>query len=455
MVVEGQHPKVVIVLAFNIDLGFLIPLGEAIADMGAEVSYVSTDYVIEKGARKLGHDAPNVMTTRLPVRMDDRPRIEGVDLEDVCGHVLNQPDAGISRERMLREAARVVEAYSVHFDRLSPTIVIAWNGTLPRVRAAMKLAETRGYYTVYFEQGNFPGTVICDPKGVNYEGSMRDFEVPRDFDRERIEKYLEGYRVRAHMPVRSGQAKQISRGIRNALVNFVARRNPFRPRQYFTYDIRVNLWNLMRRLKRYCRLRSARGARPAAPYEPSRPYIFLPLQVHDDTQITVNSPYIHTMEQLVELMVDARPAEAELVVKTHPADVDRRSYDRIANMLKRPGCTFLTQGNSLKFVRDSGCVVTVNSTVGLEALAFLKSVVVLGNAVYAERGLTFDVRDSRELPAKLSEALHATVDENEVLGFLHYFIFEYSRPCDFRNPQGPQLDALARFMLGGCGRESA
>jgi capsular polysaccharide export protein len=450
MVAANQDPKVVIVLALNIDLGFLIPLGEAIAGMGANVSYLSTDYVIEKGARKLGHDASNVMTTHLPARTETGPRTEGLDMEDVCSHVLRQPDAGVSRERMLQEAGRVVEAYGAHFDRLCPDIVIAWNGTIPRVRAAMRLAEARGYKTVYFEQGNFPGTVICDPKGVNWEGSLMDFELPREFDRERIEKYLEGYRARADMPVRPGDATQISQSIRQALLNFVARRNPFHPRHYLTYDIRVSPHNLIRRLKRYCRLRFAVNKQPEAAFEPGRPYIFLPLQVHDDTQITVNSPYIRTMEQLVELMVDARPTEAELVVKTHPADVDRRSYERIAMMMKRPGCTFLTQGNSLKLVRESTCVVTVNSTVGLEALAFMKPVVVLGNAVYAGRGLTFDVKDPHDLPAKLSEALHGSVDQDEVLRFLDYFIFEYSRPCDFRKPQRPQLEALARFILGGC-----
>lgn len=451
----GQ-PTILFILIHGHNADFFVPLADVLEEKGARVAFLSTDYSIEQRAWKMGRRAPNVMHTRLRERPSKRP-VEGVSLEDLCRYVLDHPSLDVYYLTLFAEADHILRAYAQHFDRIGPDLVVAWNGTTPRVRAAMKLAEARGIRTLYFEQGNFPDTVICDPKGVNWEGSMRGFEVPRDFHGERIEDFLRRFAARKRREKSSRAATaEIRSRVADALVNFSARRSPFHPTLYFAHDTHVSLRRFLGRLWRYLdfKIRHRKTHRRETMALPER-FVFLPLQVHDDTQVVVHSPLLRNMEQLVEETAVALPEGCHLVVKSHPADDGRRDYRLLEEMLHGHRFHFLHRADTLELVRRSACVVTINSTVGFEALALMKPVVVLGNAVYAGRGLTLDVEDIDEFPAKLAEALTFRPDPEEVKRFLDYYIFEYSKAVNFRNPDPADLGRLADSMLGRLGRVQA
>lgn len=443
-----RAPHVLMLLTHRYHIGYFIALGGAIERLGARVSYLSTDYSIERRARALGVLAPNVMHTRLGAGGPVKPSAS-VSLEDVTRYVIDNPTLDVNRPTLFAQADRLLRAYAAHFDRLRPDLVVGWSGTRPRARAAMKLAESRGIATLYFEQGSFPNTTVADPKGVNWEGSMRGFEVPRRYDRARIERWLEEFRARsgpAH-PAES-DARKVRAEVVDAVLNFFTRRSPFHPTLYFDHDRRAPQASLFRHGALW--LRSKLRFRATAQEEmralPER-FVFLPLQVHDDMQVIVHSPRIRTMEELVDATIEALPEGWSLVVKSHPLDEARRNYDVLSEMLEGERFRFVHRANTLELIRRSGAVVTLNSTVGLEALAFFKPVVVLGDAVYAGRGFTVDVPDPEELPAKLPEALRFRPDEDEVKRFLDYLVFEYSKPGEFRNPSPADLETMAEYVV--------
>ncbi|HUW58892.1 MAG TPA: glycosyltransferase [Planctomycetota bacterium] len=446
---SGAPPRILIVLANPLQVPFFTTLAGLLETHGAHVRFLSTDYTIARQAWKLGRRAPNVMHTPVP-RHDPARHSEGVSLENVCRYVLAHPSLEVHYLTLFDQADRLVRAYGRHFDRVKPDLVLGWNGTIPRIRAAMKLAEARGIPTLCFEQGSFRNTLICDPKGVNYEGSMRDFQVPTDFNRERIDAFLTRFasqpRWRRKPSGFSGEA------LASALINFFPRRSPFHPAHHFDHDRAVHPVRFLRRVRQYLKL--ALGSRETSRTTDTRlpgQFIFLPLQVHDDTQIIVHSPLIRSMEDLVDETLEALPEGWPLVVKSHPADEGRRDYRVIEEMLEGPAHHFLRTGDTLELVKRSSCVVTVNSTVGLEALALGKPVVVLGDAVYAGRGITVDVHDLSEFPAKLAEAVTFRPDPDEVRRFLDYYIFEYAWPGDFRRPDPDELAPLAAYVAARAG----
>lgn len=155
---------------------------------------------------------------------------------------------------------------------------------------------------------------------------------------------------------------------------------------------------------------------------------FFPLQLYDDANLVRFSPY----DTLVDVVLDVVPKLAErgytVVIKPHPASKQRPSA-AVANALAQAALqkwsdhVVWLEGqdqsySNTQIIRISDLVVTVNSSVGFEALYFEKPVVVLGDAIYK--------------PKDLFPTLDDIVDES-------FDIEEYKKNIGY----------LRRFFLGG------
>ena len=126
-------------------------------------------------------------------------------------------------------------------------------------------------------------------------------------------------------------------------------------------------------------------------------YFVLPLQLSTDFQIRAHSPYPDMETAAREIIASfARHADPEcrLVVKLHPLDPGltpwRRLIERTADEYQATGRVVFIDGGDLNaLLRSAAGCVTVNSTVGLEALKEGCPLKVLGNAVFDVDGLTF------------------------------------------------------------------
>lgn len=88
-------------------------------------------------------------------------------------------------------------------------------------------------------------------------------------------------------------------------------------------------------------------------------YVFAPLQLARDTNITLHSPF-KTMQAFIDHVERTFPGEP-VVFKVHP--VDKRSNYRVAK-----GNTLLREGNLFELIRDARLVYGINSTVLYESL---------------------------------------------------------------------------------------
>ena len=111
-------------------------------------------------------------------------------------------------------------------------------------------------------------------------------------------------------------------------------------------------------------------------------YVFLPLQVSGDTQIKLHSD-IGNLDAIRHAFEFAANESADLFVKLHPAETDAAEIDAIVRLQETYHFEIVTSPTT-ELLRHAYAVVTINSTVGLEAMLYGKRVVSLGRCFYKE-----------------------------------------------------------------------
>ncbi|MDH4241032.1 MAG: capsular biosynthesis protein [Phycisphaerae bacterium] len=121
-----------------------------------------------------------------------------------------------------------------------------------------------------------------------------------------------------------------------------------------------------------------------------RRYFFVPLQVHNDSQICYHSRYVDVeefVEQVVESFGRHAASDTRLVLKHHPLDRGYRNYEAlIRRVAARHGATdrvfYICDAHLPALLRNAAGTVTINSTMGISSLYHGTPVKALGEAVY-------------------------------------------------------------------------
>ncbi|WP_420428331.1 hypothetical protein [Algiphilus sp.] len=269
---------------------------------------------------------------------------------------------------------------------MRPDVVGVWGGQGVDTRAVRRAAAALGIPCMLFETGLLPSTTTADTRGVNFENS-----VPRD------PQFYARYTAPAELPR-----------------HFVPRRAP------------------------------QGEAEPL----PAR-YVFMPFQVALDSQVLLYSPWIRSMAQFYWVMENCLrevPEPLHLVCKPHP------SCKQAHNELRRhaashPRLHIVDNHSSEDLIRGAEGVVTLNSSVGIEALLLDCPVLCLGDACYAIPG----VAERSRSPERVREWLHALALGRPPAAplrqpFLHWLANAYVIPGSHKAPEDPHFRRLrARF----------
>ncbi len=286
-------------------------------------------------------------------------------------------------ERLWRWVAAIyIALFDARLCKQSADLLVVWGGFQLPVAAALAAARRLGIKTLYCENGYLPKTIVMDPIGINAGNSLM------------------------------GRAPDFYRNISMAEA----------PRKTL-FD--TNL--VVRPFKR--------GSAASENITLPERFVFLPLQVHDDSQILLYSPDFRDMPSIVRFCAvgianynkDSRAA-LTLVVKEHPSDHGRIDYSALYREL--PGVIFTKTLNTQQLIEKSSAVITVNSTVGIEAMLGLKPVIALGDAFYAVPGLVAPCRAGDDLGQALSRALETAVDRDLTERFLYFLRYDYLIPLD-------------------------
>lgn len=275
-------------------------------------------------------------------------------------------------------------------------LVCVWNGINLPLACAARVAKKLGKKTLFFENGYLHNTTTLDPKGVNYRSSL-------------VNKSRSFY---DSVVIQEQQLAQI----------------------YHTVPAVRGL-----KTKWYQKLVTTETHLPEEITLPEK-FIFLPFQVQDDTQVLLYSPEIRSMSELVHCVVKGVKAFNQryqeniwIIAKEHPSDFGRGDYSALKEAYKQEKILFLRFYPTPDLIARSTGIITLNSTVGIEALIQHKPVITLGNSFYNIDGLVCHVVQPDQLeqfiPFVFAEPDHQLIDK-----FLTYLRYGYLAEGSWRQP---------------------
>lgn len=290
----------------------------------------------------------------------------------------HQPRSKSTRRLKTRAYALQYNWFRHHFETHPDAVAVAWNGLTGTRRAWMAAAQDTGTPRIYMERAPLPGRVTVDHAGINQINAL-----PRD---------ISFYRAWAETEP----------------------------------DGRGDGW---RRLKtmltaRPPKTRSDVGQGAAEDGLADTPFVFCPLQVPDDTQIKLFGGWVKDMRRFIdvlELAAGALPDGWHLRFKEHPSSKIPLEEALAQAVAAQPGKIVVDNGtDTFQQVAASRAVVTLNSSVGLQAFWFDRPVLVLGEAFFRMPELVTPVDSVTALFRSFADIAHLTYDAGARDVFMNY-----------------------------------
>lgn len=117
--------------------------------------------------------------------------------------------------------------------------------------------------------------------------------------------------------------------------------------------------------------------------------IFFPLQVQLDTNIILYCKYRTMRETFLDIYSALNSQGSSFLIRPHPEETS----DTLVNIPRFDNVSVSNEKSLDHWLDWSDLVVTINSTVGLEALIKGKQVISLGQSIYSSAGLTNDLNE--------------------------------------------------------------
>jgi hypothetical protein len=449
-VTQRQHFDFVYVSSYNeCDSALLAGLHYACHRRGlrfAAVGYVST--YVETLIKKTGVPFFNL---REAGRLAPLPEAEWPPLESRLGEPLRSfvfPERRYYMTSLTKLAGRaksIVEGFDRLSQRITAGAYIHKLGAEIIRRVFISLASEQGARTIML--GTFPAQFVGRTYLHEQFGSERDDPNPParntsdEIDFETFRRLLADIRERRqviHYPLHGARKwSEALPMLRSMLAHGEGE---------FVGDILSRKRELLRfRLRNFCASLLANKALPR------RPYFFFPLHVFDDSQITVRNPEFYDQSWVIERIANALPAGMTLVVKMHPGLDGAVPLSFLGKMHALREVHLLDASvNAHQVIEKSAGVISINSTVGLEALIHGKPVLVLGRWTFGNLEMTRHIRDFTVLPQALASLREDKVDLVKVERTLYNLFGEMPRLSYNRLPidYDAMADALrARLAL--------
>jgi capsular polysaccharide export protein len=254
--------------------------------------------------------------------------------------------------------------------------VLLWNGGGVAGAAIRNFARQNGIPTGFLEIANIAGKLFVDPEGVNARASIArepDRLLHYPADPARFEAWRAAYL----------ETKLNSHIIPQAM--------SVQPVNWWRLADLAGAWlgvpdiameSLNAKFQRIVLRRGAASAMlPEDSFDPrATDYVFFPLQLSNDTNVVLNSS-VGNEQALKKAAAEAHARGCRLVVKLHPAETDRNFVRRIG-ALKQSIDFLVSRANTFVLIANAQLVVTINSTVGIEARLLGRPVEVYGRALY-------------------------------------------------------------------------
>ncbi|MBP7249134.1 MAG: hypothetical protein KBA38_08025 [Negativicutes bacterium] len=182
-------------------------------------------------------------------------------------------------------------------------------------------------------------------------------------------------------------------------------------------------------------------------------YLFLPFQVSKDSQIKLYSPWIPNMISLVESVSQAlkiynHSSEKPLtiVAKEHPSDFGRVNYAKHKAVWAEKGIHFANKIPTSELIEKASAIITINSSVGAEALLKMKSVILLGNAAYHQTQITQKASSVEELVQTIQN-FEKFPNPEKLKYYLYYLYYKKLVQGHYKSLSRDHWESMERKLL--------
>lgn len=253
--------------------------------------------------------------------------------------------------------------------------IFMWGGVRLIENTAAEFASRNNIKTLFFELGNFPNKIFVDPKGTNARSFLAvdstvllslpyDLSSFNNWKNNYIQESLKQHSVpQSKSAVNVEYSKNVFDLIGFSIKNFL-KTEPILTKEkligkYMRNFIELN-FDEIDILK--------------------TDYIFFPMQVNKDAQLILNSK-VGNLEALETANQLANEKGLKLLVKPHPGEVEFGFIKKVNKLKEKLGFAFVNN-NTIELIQNAKEVITINSTVGLQAKILNKKITCLGKSFY-------------------------------------------------------------------------
>ncbi|WP_185955788.1 capsular polysaccharide export protein, LipB/KpsS family [Halorubrum cibi] len=174
-------------------------------------------------------------------------------------------------------------------------------------------------------------------------------------------------------------------------------------------------------------------------YVSSSKFVFYSLQYYRESRVTMRSPAFYDQAGLIKYLSRSVPHGTELLVKDHPQQLGAMPFSDIRQISRYvPIAKPSTPAHNL--IEKAEAVVTLNNTVGHEAIVFGKPVVVLGSALYGDLESVVHLDDINDLDTTIAKVIEDGGLSNDDIRRYIDALFEISEPMKWGDPAKPNVD---------------
>lgn len=157
-------------------------------------------------------------------------------------------------------------------------------------------------------------------------------------------------------------------------------------------------------------------------------FFFFPLHYQPEASTSIWATYYCDQLNTIKNIAFALPFPYKLYVKEHPASVGLRPRTFYKKLKKLPNVVLVSPYEDVEsIIKKSLGIITLTSTIGMEAVLAGKPVYVLGNAFYSYHPLCRKVKNFEELKNRIENDLINKPNIENLENINYYFITSYFR----------------------------
>lgn len=255
-------------------------------------------------------------------------------------------------------------------------VIFNWNGeSISGLVTRMIKNKYKNIKTLYFEISNLPGLTFMNEEGVNASSSLyKDPDQLLFYQDNKLDYSSWLHKFISDKLSGENPPKQ---------VNLMKKKSVYLLIDLLFSCVSYRFFSVSSILNRLPRFKNFTKNKSNIKYDKvdySKEYVFIPLQVSNDTQVLINSD-IGNIDLILEVLSQY---DLPLYIKPHPAEsnVDYLFFwlDSLPDKVRSR--VFIVNENTYKLINGSNFVCVINSTVGFESMLMGKDTKFFGRTIY-------------------------------------------------------------------------